>query len=93
MVKTIHCISITKCKYSDKRARNMKLASIFFTASEAIFEKTSNIAISEQESSLSEWVKIHFYTQRAQTTSAKPNMKFASIFFTASEAIFENIYK
>ena len=72
---------------------NMKLASIFFTASEAIFENTSNIAISEQESSLSEWVKIHFYTQRAQTTSAKPNMKLASIFFTASEAIFENIYK
>ena len=56
----------------------MKFTSIFFTASEAIFENTSNIAISEQESSLSEWVKIHFYTQRAQTTSAKPNMKLAS---------------
>ena len=38
----------------------MKLASIFFTASEAIFEKTSNIAISERESSLSEWVKFIF---------------------------------
>ena len=71
----------------------MKFTSIFFTASEAIFENTSNIAISERESSLSEWVKIHFYTQRAQTTSAKPNMKFTSIFFTASEAIFEIILK
>ena len=56
----------------------MKLASIFFTASKAIFEIFSNAAISDRESSLSEWVKIHFYTQRAQTTSAKPNVKLAS---------------
>ena len=62
----------------------MKLASIFFKASADYIRFYPNRGTNERESSISEWVKIHFHTQRAQQNFASANMKLASIFFKAS---------
>ncbi|MBE6293258.1 MAG: hypothetical protein E7090_01070 [Bacteroidales bacterium] len=88
--KRVQTIFAVYGKGSNKRAKNMKFTSIFFTASALLSSMfTSKIVTNEREiSSL-----LGYFSKRVQTIFAvygkdsnkrARNMKFTSIFFTAS---------